>query len=114
MNWKKPKDICVLGIADDPQISSCCQRIFCKKDADPNRYGNGCPLCRQKTFSFQPSVKHKEMLDKLTMKCDCSERVAFDEIENHLERCASVTSTCPHKTCQEKVCFRFITHSMNG
>lgn len=91
-------------MADDPQITSCCHRIFCKKDADLNRYNNGCPLCREKKFSFQPSLKHKEMLENLTMKCECSERIAPDEYDNHLERCSHVTFVCPHKICREKVC----------
>jgi hypothetical protein len=91
------------GIADDPQLSSCCQRVFCTKDADLNRYNNGCPLCREKKFSFQPSPKHKAMLEQLTIKCACSEHIAPDEYENHLERCSNVTFSCPHKTCKEKV-----------
>jgi hypothetical protein len=97
------KRIQFLGIAEDPQITSCCHRVFCIKDADLNRYNNGCPLCREKKFSFQSSPKHKAMLEQLTIKCVCSEHIAPDEYENHLERCSNVTFPCPHKTCQEKV-----------
>jgi hypothetical protein len=93
----------IIGIAEDPQMTSCCHRVFCRKDADVNRYNNGCPLCREKNFSFQSSAKHKEMLEKLTIKCSCSERIAPDEYESHLERCSDVKFICPHKGCQEKV-----------
>ena len=44
------------------------------------------------------------MLDQLTIKCACSERIAPDEYENHLERCSNVTFPCPHNVCREKVC----------
>jgi hypothetical protein len=43
------------------------------------------------------------MLEQLTIKCVCSEYIAPDEYENHLERCSNVTFSCPHKTCKEKV-----------
>ncbi|CAF2066355.1 unnamed protein product [Rotaria magnacalcarata] len=89
-------------IAEDPQISSCCNRVFCSKDADLNQYSNGCPLCRQKHFSFKSSPTHKEMLDQLTIKCVCSEHIAPDEYETHLERCTQTSFICPHKTCREK------------
>ncbi len=45
------------------------------------------------------------MLDQLTIKCACSERIAPDEYENHLERCSNVTFPCPHNVCREKVCY---------
>jgi hypothetical protein len=93
----------IIGIADDPKITSCCHRVFCTKDANLNRYDNGCPLCREKDFSFQSSPKHKEMLDQLTIKCICSQRIAPDEYETHLNRCSNVTFTCPHNICREKV-----------
>lgn len=43
------------------------------------------------------------MLEQLTIKCACSERIAPDEYEHHLERCTNVTFTCPHKVCLDKV-----------
>jgi len=43
------------------------------------------------------------MLDQVTIKCACSERIIPQEYENHLERCLNVTLTCPHSVCQEKV-----------
>ncbi|CAF1311611.1 unnamed protein product [Adineta steineri] len=89
-------------IAGDPQITSCCQRVFCTKDADLNQYYNGCPLCREKEFSFKSSPKHKEMLEHLTIKCICSEYIAPDDYENHLNRCSNATFTCPHNVCREK------------
>ncbi|CAF2369905.1 unnamed protein product [Rotaria sp. Silwood2] len=92
----------IRSIADDPQITSCCNRVFCAKDADLNQYTNGCPLCRKKHFAFKSSPKHKEMLEQLTIKCVCSEHIAPDEYERHLERCSNVTLTCPHNTCREK------------
>ena len=93
-----------VGIAGDPQITSCCQRVFCTKDADLNQYSNGCPLCREKMFTFKSSPKHKEMLEQLTIKCVCSEYIAPDDYENHLSRCLNVIFTCPHSGCREKVC----------
>ena len=100
----------ILAIAGDPQISSCCHRIFCLKDADITQYNNGCPLCRERKFSFQSSPKHKAMLEKLTIKCACSEHVAPIDYESHLERCSNVLFPCPHNVCQEKV--KSIIHSM--
>lgn len=91
------------GIAEDPQISSCCHRVFCVKDGNTSRYENGCPLCRQMHYSFQSSAKHREMLEQLTLKCSCSERLIPSEYESHLERCVSVTFVCPHAACREKV-----------
>ncbi|CAF3627747.1 unnamed protein product [Rotaria sordida] len=91
-----------ISIAEDPQITSCCNRVFCVKDADLIQYTNGCPLCRKKHFSFKSSSKHKEMLEQLTIKCVCSERIAPDDYERHLERCSNVTFPCPHNTCREK------------
>jgi hypothetical protein len=93
----------IIGIAEDPQVISCCHRVFCVKDANPSQYENGCPLCREKNYSFQPSARHKEMLDHLTIKCACSEHIIPQEYENHLERCSNVTFTCPHNVCREKV-----------
>jgi hypothetical protein len=92
-----------IGIAEDPHITSCCHRIFCEKDANSSRYENGCPLCRELNYSFEQSAKHKSMLDQLTIKCTCSERIAPHEYENHLERCSNVTFICPHAACREKV-----------
>jgi hypothetical protein len=43
------------------------------------------------------------MLDQLTIKCACSERIAPEEYENHLERCSNLTFICPHTVCREKV-----------
>ncbi|CAF0894062.1 unnamed protein product [Rotaria sordida] len=91
-----------MSIADEPYITSCCHRIFCSKDANSRKYDNGCPLCRAENYSFQPSTKHKEMLDKLTMKCSCSERMFANEYDYHMARCSDVTFTCPHSTCQDK------------
>jgi hypothetical protein len=92
-----------LAIAEDPHITSCCQRVFCLKDANPSRYDNGCPLCREVNYSFQQSPKHKSMLEQLTIKCACSERIVPHEYEKHMERCSNVTFTCPHNSCREKV-----------
>lgn len=47
------------------------------------------------------------MLEQLTIKCACSEHIAPDEYEAHLERCPSTTFTCPHNVCREKVCIIF-------
>jgi hypothetical protein len=93
----------LIGIAEDPQVTSCCDRVFCAKDANPSRYDNGCPLCREVNYSFHQSSKHKTMLDQLTIKCACSERIVPCEYDNHMERCANVTFTCPHTICREKV-----------
>ncbi|UJR16059.1 hypothetical protein I4U23_002972 [Adineta vaga] len=91
-----------MSIAGDPQITSCCHRIFCIKHADLNQYHNGCPLCRERDFKFKPSPKHKEMLGQLTIQCACSEYIAPDDYENHLDRCLNTTFTCPHSACREK------------
>lgn len=48
-------------------------------------------------------MKHKEVLDQLTIKCTCSERIAPQDYENHMERCSSVTFICPHSVCRDKV-----------
>lgn len=92
-----------IAIAEDPHITECCQRVFCSKDAIASKYSNGCPLCRESNLSFQPSEKHKSMLDQLTKKCSCSERILPNEYESHLERCSNVNFTCPHSACRDKV-----------
>jgi hypothetical protein len=92
-----------IAIAEDPYITSCCHRVFCSKDANTSKYENGCPLCREINYSFQQSAKHQSMLDQLTIKCACSERIVPHEYENHMERCSNVTFVCPHSACQEKV-----------
>ena len=84
-------------------MTSCCHRVFCAKDADPTQYHNGCPLCREKDFHFDASLKHKELLEQLTIKCACSEYIAPDDYENHLNRCLNTRFTCPHTACREKV-----------
>ena len=43
------------------------------------------------------------MLEQLTIKCACSERIVPEEYENHMERCSNVSFTCPHTACQDKV-----------
>ena len=92
-----------IAIDEDPHVTSCCNRVFCSKDANPSKYDNGCPLCREVNYSFQQSPKHKSMLDQLTIKCACSERIAPLEHEYHMARCSSVTFVCPHIACREKV-----------
>lgn len=91
-----------MTIAEDPHISSCCHRIFCAKDANSNRYDNGCPLCREINYTFQPSALHKTLLDQLTTKCACSERILPEDYESHQERCSNVKFPCPHLACQDK------------
>ncbi|CAF1070602.1 unnamed protein product [Adineta ricciae] len=91
-----------MSIAGDPRVTSCCHRVFCAKDADPNQYQNGCPLCREKDFHFERSPKHKELLEQLTIKCVCSEYIAHGDYENHLNRCLNTRFTCPHTACREK------------
>ncbi|CAF2512098.1 unnamed protein product [Rotaria sp. Silwood2] len=91
-----------MTIAEDPHITSCCHRVFCSKDASSRKYDNGCPLCRAENYSFQQSDKHKAMLDKLTMKCTCSERILQHEHQYHMERCLDVKFTCPHSACKER------------
>ncbi|CAF1202728.1 unnamed protein product [Rotaria sp. Silwood1] len=90
-----------MTIGEDPHITSCCHRVFCSKDANSRKYDNGCPLCRAENYSFQQSTKHKDMLDKLTIQCTCSERVLHHEYEHHLARCLNITFTCPHNACIE-------------
>jgi hypothetical protein len=43
------------------------------------------------------------MLEQLTIKCACSERIAPDEYDSHQERCSNVTFPCPHEICRVKV-----------
>ncbi|CAF0872744.1 unnamed protein product [Didymodactylos carnosus] len=92
-----------LGAAEDAMITSCCQRVFCARDADKSRYENGCPHCRAENYEFQVAQKYRDLVDKCTYKCTCNERLFPRDYDSHQLRCSAISFACPHAVCQEKL-----------
>ena len=79
------------GILINPMKCMWCQNDYCKKCIDErSKKDERCPN-KCKNQNYQKSLDKNNILSKLKFNCQiCGEKIAYDNIKNHMEICDKV------------------------